>query len=178
MLLGLPGQTQSPNPLTPVFPVLARLLLLFCIVPLVELALLLWIGAQTSWWFTVGLVVFTGVVGACLARHEGLRCLRRFQKDLAAGKLPADPLLDGLMILLAGALLVTPGVLTDALGFALLLPPFRRLVRRYVKRRIQARVFVSAPPGWTPPRGTAHDDIIDVKVIDAEHREVDEDGSD
>jgi len=83
------------------------------------------------------------------------------------------------MILLAGALLVTPGVLTDALGFALLLPPFRRLVRDYVKRRIQARFFVSGPPGWGASGGApAHDEIIDVKVIDVEHREVDEDGSD
>ena len=155
---------------------LARLLLLFCIVPLVELGLLLWIGAHTSWWFTLGLVVFTGVVGAWLARHEGLRCLHRFQQELAAGKLPADPLLDGLMILLAGAFLITPGVLTDALGFALLFPLFRRLVRGYVKRRIQARVYVSAPPGWGPPEGPPRDEIIDVKVIDAEHREVDEKG--
>ena len=158
---------------------LVRLLLLFSLVPLVELALLLWIGAHTSWWFTLGLVVFTGVVGAWLARHEGLRCVGRFHQDLAAGKLPADPLLDGLMILLAGALLVTPGVLTDALGFALLLPPFRRLVRDYLKRRIQTRFFVSGPPGWGTSGGApAHDEIIDVKVIDAEHRETGEDGSD
>jgi len=149
--------------------VLLRLLLLFSVVPLVELALLVWIGRHTSWWFTLGLVVFTGVVGAWLARHEGLRCLRRFQQDLAEGKLPADPLLDGLMILLAGALLVTPGVLTDALGFALLIPPCRRLVRARLKRRIGARVFVSAPPGCETSQGPPRDRIIDVKVIDAEH---------
>jgi UPF0716 protein FxsA len=158
--------------------VLVRLLFLFTVVPLVELALLLWIGAHTSWWFTLGLVVFTGVAGAWLARHQGLRCLRRFQQELAEGKLPADPLLDGLMILLAGALLVTPGVLTDALGFALLLPPFRRLVRGRVKRRIEARAFVSGAPGWVPPGGPqARDQIIDVKVIDPEHRETTEDES-
>jgi len=158
--------------------VLVRLLLLFTVVPLVELALLLWIGAHTSWWFTLGLVVFTGVAGAWLARHEGVRCLRRFQQELAAGKLPADPLLDGLMILLAGALLVTPGVLTDTLGFALLLPPLRRLVRERVKRRIQTRVFVSGTPEWgASDGGPPHDQIIDVKVIDAEHGETAEDES-
>jgi UPF0716 protein FxsA len=124
-----------------VLRVLLWLLLLFSLVPLVELALLLWIGAHTSWWFALGLVIFTGVLGAWLARHEGLRCLRRLQQDLARGKLPADPLLDALMILLAGALLVTPGVLTDALGFALLVSPIRRVVRRWIKRRIRARLI-------------------------------------
>ncbi|MBN2216509.1 MAG: FxsA family protein, partial [Pirellulales bacterium] len=92
---------------------LARLVLLFTIVPLVELALLFWIAERTSWWATIGLVVVTGVVGAALARHEGLRCLQAARRKLAQGELPTDSLLDGPMILIAGTLLITPGVLTD-----------------------------------------------------------------
>lgn len=153
---------------------LVRLLLVFTIVPLVELGVLLWLGQHTSWWFTLALVVTTGAIGSWLARQEGLRCWRRFQRELASGQLPADPLLDGLMILVAGALLITPGVLTDALGFALLLPPFRRVVRRLVKRRIQMRVFVPGAPGQHSPCAAPRDEIIDVKVLDADHREVDE----
>jgi len=85
---------------------LARLLLLFTVVPLVELALLLWIGSLTGLRFTLLLVLLTGIIGAGLARHQGLRCWLRVQQQLSAGQLPADPLVDGLMILVAGALLV------------------------------------------------------------------------
>jgi len=148
--------------------VLLRLLLLFTVVPLVELALLVWIGRQTSLWFTLGLVVATGLAGAWLARYQGFRCWRRVQQDLVAGALPADALVDGLMILLAGALLITPGVLTDLLGFALLLPPFRRLLRGYLKRRLVARFFVACGPRWGPSAGPPpRDEIIDVKVLDS-----------
>ena len=156
---------------------LLRLLLLFTIVPLVELALLLKIGELAGWQFALLLVVVTGVVGAWLARQEGLRCLRRIQQQMAAGQLPGDPLMDGLMVLLAGVLLVTPGVLTDLLGFALLLTIFRRIVKRYLKSRFQARIDVSSPPGgWPrpndqPPR---HDKIIDVRVIDLPPEEPEE----
>ena len=150
-----------------------RLLLLFIVVPLVELTLLLWLADAISWQPTLLLVILTGVLGAGLARHEGLRCWQRAQEKMAAGQLPGDPLMDGLMILLAGALLITPGVLTDLLGFALLTPAFRRLVKRYLKRRFQARIDVSSPPhGWPHPAG--RDEIIDTRVIDVPPEETDE----
>ena len=147
-----------------------RLLLLFTVVPLVELVLLWWLGTITGFWFTLGLVVATGVVGTALARHEGLRCLKRIQQKMAAGELPADPLIDGVMILLAGALLITPGMLTDLLGFALLLPIFRRFVKRWLKGRFEARIrVVSSVHGWPPrtDRPPGRDEIIDTRVIDA-----------
>lgn len=153
---------------------LLRLLLFFTVVPLVELTLLILLAQRISLPLTILLVLLTGVVGAALARHEGLRCLKRVQQELAAGELPADPLIDGLMILLAGALLVTPGVLTDVAGLALLVPVFRRLVRRWLKRRFRARIAVwSGERGWRhptePPPG--HDKIIDVRVIDPPPKE-------
>ncbi len=149
---------------------LVRLLLLFTIIPLVDLALLLWIGEHTAWWFALLLVLVTGVVGAWLARHEGIRCMLEFRRRVSRGELPTDALMDGVLILVAGALLVTPGVLTDAVGLALLLPPSRRLIREAVKRRIRARVAFYTTQyggGGGPPR---RDEIIDVRVIDGDDR--------
>jgi UPF0716 protein FxsA len=91
---------------------------------------------------TVALVVATGAVGAVLARLEGLRTVWKIRADLARGQLPAEALFDGLAILLGGALLLTPGLLTDLLGFSLILPPSRRMlmgrVRENLRRRIKA----------------------------------------
>ena len=141
-----------------------RLLLLFTIVPLVELALLFWIAEQTDWLFTIALVIVTGVLGASLARHEGLRCWTDAQRKMAQGELPADSLLDGLLILLAGAVLITPGVLTDLVGFGLLIPPIRRYFRRRLAERFRAKLFVApqSDGSWEESR----DEIIDVRVID------------
>jgi UPF0716 protein FxsA len=148
--------------------VLLRLFLLFTLVPLVELALLIWISQHTGLLFTIGLVVFTGAVGAWLAREQGLRCWREVHRQLSQGQVPAEPLLDGLMILVAGAVLITPGVLTDALGFALLVPPIRTMVRRYLARRFKTRITVGPMPGFGESAGQPDD------VIDVEHHPSDE----
>jgi UPF0716 protein FxsA len=112
-----------------------RLLLLFTVVPLVELFLLVKLGTVVGVGPTIALVIFTGVLGAWLARQQGLGVLRRLRAELAAGRLPAGALIDGLLILVAGAVLLTPGLLTDALGFVLLVPPSRAVVRRMVAAR-------------------------------------------
>jgi len=147
---------------------LLRLLLLFTIVPTIELVLLVILAKKISLQLTIGLILLTGVIGAALARYEGLRCLRRIQDQLSAGRVPGNPLMDGLMILVAGALLVTPGMLTDLVGFALLLPPFRSLIRRYVKGRFEANIRLHMHAGGWPPEGNQppRDRIIDTKVID------------
>ena len=146
---------------------LLRLLLLFTLVPLVELSILIWIASRTDPWFTVGLVLVTGVLGATLARWQGTRCWLRVHEELAAGRVPGSPLLDALMILVAGALLVTPGVLTDLLGFSLLTPWFRNVMRRWLKRRYQARLDVLSSMHGVPPGAAAPgDEIIDVRVLD------------
>ncbi|HYW80812.1 MAG TPA: FxsA family protein [Thermoguttaceae bacterium] len=154
---------------------LLRLLLLFTIVPLIELSLLLWLAEQIQWGPTLGLVLLTGFLGAALARHEGLRCITRIQQKTAAGQLPGDPLLDGLMILVAGALLVTPGVLTDLVGFSLLVPGIRRIMKRSLKKRFQTRIMVAtgfngrARPA-SAPRQT--DDDHGSHVIDVSSEEL------
>lgn len=134
---------------------LLRLILLMTLVPLAELALLVQLTILwDSLLLTIGIVLATGLFGAALARHQGLKVWRRIRDSLSAGELPADSLLDGLFILLAAALLVTPGLLTDAFGFLLLIPPTRKVARRLAKRwflrRIQAVQTLNAEAGFVP----------------------------
>lgn len=116
---------------------LGRLALLFVIVPIVELVLLIELGQLVGLLPTLALVVFTGVAGAWMARAEGLRVFFRFQRELASGRLPGQAMLDGLSVLVGGAFLLTPGVLTDVAGFSLLVPVTRRWIQRGVRRRLQ-----------------------------------------
>ena len=122
-----------------------RLLLLFTVVPLIELFLLVKLGTVIGIGPTVLIVICTGVLGAWLARWQGLGVLRRVSEDLAQGRLPADALIDGLLILIAGAVLLTPGLITDALGFLLLVPQGRAIVRRMVATRFEQKTVVSDP---------------------------------
>jgi len=140
--------------------VLGRLALLFVVVPLVELVLLIQLGQVVGLWPTLGLVVMTGVMGAGLARAEGLRVLYQFQTELASGELPGQALLDGISVLVGGAFLLTPGILTDFAGFALLFPLSRRWIQRRVRKRLQRgleqgtiRVMTMGPGGFGFPGG-------------------------
>ena len=119
---------------------LALLFLLFVVVPLIELALLIQIGQLVGTLPTVALVVFTGMLGAYLARRQGLGVLAKVRSESAEGRLPAGQLVDGMLILIAGAVLMTPGVLTDLLGFFFLVPAGRALVKAYLARRFQRAV--------------------------------------
>lgn len=145
-----------------------RLLLLFTVVPLVELSLLLALHERIGLMSTVALVLATGVLGTALARRQGLGVWWRVQECLARGEAPTDALVDGALILVAAAVLITPGVLTDALGFVLLIPPLRALVKRGLKRYFKGRVQVMG--AWPPQEGGAgaprqgEDQVIDVQV--------------
>ena len=143
---------------------LFRLLLLFIAVPFVELALLLYLADVTSWQFTLALVIVTGIVGTLLARSQGWHTYQRIQSELAAGRLPAHSMLDAVMIFVAGALLLTPGVLTDLLGVSLLLPPCRAFYRRRLLQWIKARFRVEAYGDWPSPSGGS--EVIDSYVIE------------
>ena len=115
-------------------------LLLFIAVPVVELGLLIEIGQRVGTFATIGLIIGTGIVGASLARQQGISTLARLRKDLDDGRLPAEPIVDGVLILVAAAVLITPGVLTDLVGFLCLVPACRRLLKRYLKRRFESAV--------------------------------------
>ena len=113
------------------------LFLAFTVVPFIELYLLLAIGREVGFWPTVGMVLATGLIGALLAKKEGLRVLRRWQESLARGRMPEEGLLGGLLVLVGGVLLVAPGVLTDITGLLLLFPPTRKVVAAVVRRRLE-----------------------------------------
>jgi UPF0716 protein FxsA len=117
-----------------------RLFVLFVLVPVIELALLIQIGRAVGLLPTVGLVLLTGAAGAWLARAEGMRVFFSFQNELQTGRLPGQAVFDGLCVLVGGALLLTPGVLTDLVGFALLLPPTRRWIQRRMRRSLERRI--------------------------------------
>lgn len=131
---------------------LRGLLLVFIVVPLVELYLLTLIARATSFWWAVALTVVTGVVGGSLAKREGLRVWRRWQAALNQMRVPEEGVVDGLLVLVGGVLLIAPGVLTDIAGLALLLPYTRSLIARSIRGRIDARfTVVNAPSNFGDP---------------------------
>lgn len=135
-------------------PVFRYLLLLFLLVPLVEIYFLIKVGDVIGAGWTVFLVVFTAVLGAWLLRLQGLSTLNRVQQSLQRGELPAATMLEGLLLLLAGALLLTPGFVTDSIGFLLLVPPLRHAVARWLIRQGLLQAGFGPPPGGgsgTPP---------------------------
>lgn len=116
---------------------LGYLILLFTLIPIIELALLIKIGQYIGVGYTLGVVIFTGVAGAYLAKMQGLITLRRIQEDVNQGIMPADKLFDGVLILCSGILLLTPGFITDIIGFMGLIPLTRNLFKRWLKRKIE-----------------------------------------
>ena len=117
-----------------------KLILLLTAVPIAELYLLVRLSDWTSFGVTLLVIFGTGLVGAALARQQGLRVVRNIRREVELGSIPADGLLDGAMVLVAAALLLTPGLLTDAAGFLLLIPPSRAAARRFLKRWIKRKI--------------------------------------
>ena len=120
-----------------------KLILLFVITPLVELAILVYLGTLVGVLYTILIVVITGLIGALLVRSQGLATLSRIRSDIEHGILPADEIFKGVLILIGGLLLLTPGLVTDLAGFAMLIPQTRNVVakrlRRFIQRKIQQR---------------------------------------
>jgi UPF0716 protein FxsA len=132
---------------------MAFLLLLFLVVPIVELYVIIQVGQEIGALYTIGLLLLISVVGAWLAKREGLGVWRRINQQVNAGKVPGAELVDAFLILLAGALLLTPGFITDVLAIVLLIPPTRAFIRRTLRRRFMGRVEVfrgAAQPSRPP----------------------------
>lgn len=127
---------------------LPALVLLFVVVPLIELAAIIQVGREIGVWWTIGILVADSVLGSLLMRAQGRAVWRRFAEATRAGRPPAREVLDGALIIGGGALLLTPGFLTDILGLLLLLPPSRAVVRRMLARRLAHRMVAS----MTSPR--------------------------
>lgn len=120
---------------------LGYLILLFTVIPIIELSILIKIGQHLGAASAIGIVILTGVIGAYLAKMQGLRILYRIKEDLNQGIMPTDKLFDGVLILCSGILLITPGLLTDIVGFLGLIPLTRNLFKRWLKGK--AEDFIS-----------------------------------
>jgi len=133
---------------------MAILVLLFLVLPIVELYVIIRVGQEIGALYTIGLLLVVSIVGAWLAKREGLGVWRRINQQVGAGKVPGVELVDAFLILLAGALLLTPGFITDVLAILLLIPPSRAVVRRTLRRRFMGRVEIfrgAAQPSRPPP---------------------------
>ncbi len=119
---------------------LLGLFFLFTLVPLLELYLLIRLGTYVGAVDTIAIVIGTGVAGGLLAKSQGLAVLDRMRAELNQGRLPAESLFDGLLILIAGAMLVTPGLLTDGFGLLLLIPWSRQGIKSWLKRKMQEKI--------------------------------------
>lgn len=141
------------------------LFILFLLVPIIEITVLINVGGVIGIGWTVLLVVFTAVLGAWLVRSQGFSTLNSVRTQMAQGKVPAMEMAEGVAILVAGALLLTPGFVTDAIGFACLTPAIRRPL---INKLIANGVFVAG--GYSTHRGTRPGRSSD-SVIEGEYRE-------
>ncbi len=153
---------------------------LFLAVPLIEIALFIQIGGVIGLWPTLLVVVVTALIGTMLVRSQGAQELGRIRRSLDQLQDPTEPLVHGAMILVSGALLLTPGFFTDAVGFALLVPAVRTAAFRWLRARVRVHAFEgrgsdprdprSGPAGGTGPGRSPAD-----RVIEGEYHEVDPD---
>jgi UPF0716 protein FxsA len=134
--------------------VLPLLLVLFIVVPLVELYAIIQVGQAIGALPTIGLLILDSIVGAVLLRSQGRTAWRRFQEALESGRAPGREVADGALIILGGALLLTPGFVSDIFGLVLLLPPTRAVVRRVLARHTQARIVTRVAGTRGPSAGS------------------------
>lgn len=124
-----------------------RLFVLFLAVPLIEIALFIQVGGLIGLWPTLGIVVLTAIIGTALVRSQGARAVQQLRDSFDNLRDPGEPLAHGAMILFSGALLLTPGFFTDAVGFALLVPGIRAYLLREIKKRVKVAPMVQPGRG-------------------------------
>lgn len=167
---------------------LGKLILLFTLVPIVELYVLIQIGNEIGAFNTVMLVFITGVVGAVLTKSEGRQIIGNIKGEMARGKMPGDELINGLCVLVGGAMLLTPGIFTDVFGFVLVIPFTRIFLIQFIKRKIKSmimegtvNVYYNSPGGFSSRKtskgkedsfqGNSKGDFGNVKDVDYEEVE-------
>ena len=141
------------------------LFLLFLCIPLVEIAVFIEVGGRLGLWPTIGIVLLTAGLGTILFRIQGLSILHQARANLGANVFPAREVFNGLCLLVAGALLITPGFVTDGFGFLLFFPPFRHFLRRIAERRL-------TPQSWPDTPGTPPGDEMGNKTIEGVYWEI------
>ncbi|WP_299399651.1 FxsA family protein [Pelagibius sp.] len=161
------------------------LLAVFIGLPLLEIAVFIEVGSALGVWPTIAATVATAIAGSLLLRAQGLATLLRARVQMDQGQLPAREMFEGICLVLAGALLLVPGFVTDALGLLLFVPPFRELLRRFIGQRLAARngqgrtrIFVDGqevnPNSWERDGSARSDDDRRTTVIDGDFEEVDD----
>ena len=147
------------------------LFLLFVTIPIVEIALFIQVGGWLGLWPTLGIVILTAILGTVLVRAQGLAAMGQIKSNLNELRDPTEALAHGAMILASGLLLLTPGFFTDAVGFALLVPPVRLALFKWIRSKIKVQSFVDIdghPAARHPPhqQATGRGDIIDGEFED------------
>lgn len=135
------------------------LIVLFIVVPIAELAVIIQVGSLIGVWWTIALLIADSVLGAMLMRSQGRAAWRRFNDAVRSARVPAREVADGVLVIFGGALLLTPGFLSDILGALFLLPPTRALIRKVFLRRAMSRITVTMAGAAMPPRGSRSDDV-------------------
>ena len=147
-----------------------RLLILFISVPIIELFLLIEVGKKISWELTVLIIFITAIIGARLTKIQGSQTIRNVQSALRLGKIPHREVLDGLMILVAGAILLTPGFLTDFVGFCLLIPKLRSYLQKFLKSFLKNKMIVRKIAVFNQNKTTSNwakdESVIDAEIIE------------
>jgi UPF0716 protein FxsA len=131
---------------------LLPLVLLFIVVPIAELAVIIQVGQVIGVWWTIAILVADSILGSVLMRAQGRAAWRRFNEAVGAARVPAREVLDGALVIFGGALLLTPGFITDILGLLLLIPPTRAIVRAILARRLAHRMVASVTTPRVRPR--------------------------
>jgi UPF0716 protein FxsA len=147
------------------------LIVLFIAVPIAELAVIIQVGQAVGVWWTIAILIADSILGSLLMRSQGRAVWRRFNDALRIGRAPAREVADGVLVIFGGALLLTPGFLTDVLGLLFLLPPTRAVIRRLFLRQAMRRITVTMATGPVAPRGGARrDDDLEGTAVDADAR--------
>ncbi len=163
-----------------------KLLIIFITIPLLELALLLRVAEAIGGLNTFALIILTGIAGSILTRLEGLRTFYQIQLELQANRLPAVEFIGGFLVFAAGLMLLTPGIMTDIVGFAILIPALRRRLAIFILSRLELRLHSSSSSrqtDWRDPaspgkHGRRPDGMDDEKTIEVEATVLDEEDDD
>ena len=142
------------------------LVLIFIVVPIIELYVIIQVGEAIGVWWTIALLIADSLIGSWLMRSQGRSVWRRFQETVQAGRMPHREVADGVLVIFGGALLLTPGFVTDIFGLFLLLPPTRALVRRTLLRRVTFGLVSGRYP--QRPGGAGPDYDVEGTAVDTE----------
>jgi UPF0716 protein FxsA len=148
------------------------LLIIFILIPIIEIGLFIQIGGYIGTWNTIAIVIITAIIGTTLLRRQGISTMARLQSSLQTGENPVDPIAHGALILVSGILLLTPGFFTDAIGFTLLIPQIRAALIKWGAARMLGGGFVVMNPDTQPPRNP------DNTVLDGDYSVLDDEDND